>query len=165
MAPIGSTSSNIRRAIAFMVTLLLQPRRSERTPTIVWTSAHRETRRGQRGTATRWSLLSGPMSLVQLLLQIELPGNAELILNPPVPSAEPVVVEGHEDLSVFSERDEDAFELLIVLALEEQRDRRGHVEGVLDGTVDTGDPLSEQRAERQLYQPCRAGRGLFVGVE
>src|SRR5438128_11798892 len=46
MAPIGSTSSNIRRAIEFMVDpTLCKPRRPKRTLTISWTTARRETHR------------------------------------------------------------------------------------------------------------------------
>jgi hypothetical protein len=46
MTPIGSTSSNIRRAIELMVeSVLLQSRRPERTLTISWTAAQRATHR------------------------------------------------------------------------------------------------------------------------
>src|SRR5262245_33198750 len=44
MTPIGSTSSNIRRAIGFMVALLL-PQRSDRTPSSIWTVSGRRSHR------------------------------------------------------------------------------------------------------------------------
>jgi len=45
MTPIGSTSSNIRRAIEFIVDPSFGNPAPNRTPTISWTAAHRETHR------------------------------------------------------------------------------------------------------------------------
>src|SRR5215470_12468770 len=45
MTPIGSTSSNIRRAIEFILLLLRQARRPLRALTITWTTARRQIHR------------------------------------------------------------------------------------------------------------------------
>src|SRR3954453_4117758 len=65
MTPIGSTSSNIRRAIEFMVDSSFSPRRSKQTLTITWTTAHREThrttqRRLMLTSRARWPARRGP---------------------------------------------------------------------------------------------------------
>jgi hypothetical protein len=74
-------------------------------------------------------------------------------------------VRGHEDHSVLGERDEQALEFVFGVALDEQRDRRGHVELMLDRTVDAGDASTEQRADRELNLPRWAAGTLVVGVE
>src|SRR5262245_23089362 len=82
--------------------------------------------------ATGASLSS--MSLL-LPMQVDLPGDAEPVVQPGKAPAETVVARRHEEPALLAERGDNRLEFLGRARLDEKRERRREGEGVVDGAV------------------------------
>ena len=72
------------------------------------------------------------------------------ITDPAEAGAEPVVVERHEDLAAIGEPTEEAFELVVVIALDPQRYGRGEAPRMIDRTVGAAEVATREAELRDL---------------
>ena len=82
--------------------------------------------------------------------QIQLPGNAEAVVDPTEALAETVIVERHQHGTVLGQHGCERDDLVLALAFDEEGEGGGKIEGVFDRAVDALDPLCAEPEERNL---------------
>src|SRR5690349_19930024 len=94
--------------------------------------------------------------------QVQLPRDAETIIDPTEAAAESVLAERHERRAAFEQLSVEGLELLLRVAVDEHRERRREAEAVLDRAIDADDGLPADR-ERSTHHGS-FGPGLSGAV-
>src|SRR5882724_510574 len=85
---------------------------------------------------------------VTVLRQVELPGDAETVIEPAEAAAEAVLADRHERGPALGKGRENALEFLLRVAVDEKGKGRRESEGMLHGAVDAHDGLARNREVR-----------------